>query len=317
MSEKYYVGIDIGGTTAKIGLVDSYGTIVDKTQVKTQKNLKWEKIIDSFVKPVEDWKDKGYSINGIGIGAPGAFDKNTRMLTNCPNIAELTNVPFVDYISKKLDIQVIGDNDATCAAVGEHVFGAGKKYENFVFVTVGTGIGGGIILNNKVYRGKDGYAGELGHVIAVPDGRECNCGNKGCIERYASATAIIKTITDGIKRGDVTSYSGVNIEDIDAKMIFNRAKDGDIDSINAVDTACRYLGHVMGSVVNLLNLDAVIIGGGVAAAGNYYIEKVDYFLKQVGWISFCKNLKVLPAELLNDAGIIGAASLILEDIKHQ
>ena len=312
MSDFFYAGIDIGGTTAKVGLVDNYGSIIEKTQVKTLKTGNWKKIIDDYVKPIEGWIKSGKNVVGIGLGGPGAFDKNKKMLVTCVNIPELKDAPIISYLEEKFNLPVMGDNDATCAAAGEHIFGAGKKYENFLFVTVGTGVGGGLILNNSVFRGRDGFAGEFGHMTIVPDGLLCSCGNRGCIESYASATAIINNIKTGIQRGTITTYGDVDLADIDARLIFTKAQAGDKDSINAVDNAAKHLGMIIGSVINLLNMDAVIIGGGVAQAGNYFIDRIKYYCEQTAWPSFMKGLPIISAQLLNDAGIFGAASLIIE-----
>ena len=217
-------------------------------------------------------------------------------------------------ITDKFNIPTIADNDATAAAIGEFLFGAGKNFKDFLMVTLGTGIGGGLILNNKVYRGHNGFAGELGHMIIVAEGRDCACGNKGCIERYSSATAIIQFIKDGIKKGFITSYK--KDEPINAQIIFQKAQEGDPHSLQAIDSAARYLGRMLGSIVNLLNIEAIIIGGGIAASGDIFIKKIKFYIDQISWNIFTKDLKVLPAELLNDAGIIGAASLIIEEIKE-
>ena len=313
MSDKFYVGIDIGGTSAKIGLITKEGEIIEKSQIKTIKSAIWKEIIDEYIQPIKEWINKGYKIEGIGIGAPGFVNKSTGTLYNCENIPGLINAPFVKYLEDIFKVRVIADNDATCAAIGEHIFGAGKEFTDFLMVTVGTGIGGGLILNNKVYRGADGYAGELGHIIVVADGRECTCGNKGCIEAYASATSIIKRIKDGIKKGYITAYDDVEKSQIDAKLIFDRAEKGEPYSLDAIDSAARYLGKLLGGIVNLLNLQAIIIGGGVSSS-DYFIDKIRFYCNQVAWYSFTKNLKILPAKLCNNAGIIGAASLILEDL---
>lgn len=313
MKDKLFAGIDIGGTTAKIGLVDPAGNIIVKTQIETDKSGKWQNLIDNFILPIENWQKEGKNIIGVGIGAPGAFDQNKRALATCVNIPILKEVPFIQYIEDKLKVPVIGDNDATCAAVGEHIFGSGRHYKNFIMITVGTGIGGGIIINDKVYRGRDGYAGELGHIMAVPDGLLCSCGNRGCIETYASATAIINQIKTGIEKGTITSYKNISTDQINAELIFHKAKEGDFDSISAIDNAAKHLGDVIGSFINLLNLDAIIIGGGVAQAGNYFIDKISSYAKQTAWKIFFEEIAILPAKLLNDAGIIGAASLILEE----
>lgn len=313
MDSNYFIGVDIGGTSAKIGLVRNDGTMLEKEKVKTDSTQKWKKIVNSYLEPIKNWIDKGYKIKGIGIGIPGFFDNNENVIKNCENISSLINAPVVEYIKKTTKIPVFIDNDATVAAVGEHTFGAGTEFDNFLMVTIGTGIGGGLILNNQVYRGSCGYAGELGHIIVVAEGRECTCGNRGCIEAYASATSIIKRINDGIKKGFITSY-GKN-EKINAHLIFEKAHNGDPYSVEAIDSAARYLGRVLGGIVNLLNLDAIIIGGGVSLSGMYFIDKIKYYCNQVAWNFLIKDLQILPAKLQNNAGIIGAASLAIHELE--
>jgi len=321
MAKKCYAGIDVGGTSAKIGLVDPDGNILIKEAVQTLNSPDWQTIIDEMLKPVIKWIDEKdndghelYDIKGIGIGTPGFVNKKTGILYNSENIPGLINAPFVPYIANKFGVPVIADNDATCAAIGEHIFGAGKDFSDFLMVTVGTGIGGGLILDNKVYRGANGYAGEIGHIIVVAEGRECTCGNKGCIEAYASATSIIKRIKEGIKKGYIKTYN--DVDHINAKVIFDKAKEGDQYSIDAIDSAARYLGRMLGGLVNLLNIEAIIIGGGVSA-DDYFIKKIEFYVDQVAWFMFTKDLKILPAKLLNDAGIIGAASLVIDVDKNK
>ncbi len=321
MAKKCYVGIDVGGTSAKIGLVDLDGAIIQKEAVQTLNSPDWQTIIDEMLIPVSKWVDekdsdghKLYSIKGIGIGTPGFVNKKTGILYNSENIPGLINAPFVPYIAEKFNVPVYADNDATCAAIAEHLFGAGKDFSDFLMVTVGTGIGGGLILDNKVYRGVNGFAGELGHIIVVAEGRECTCGNKGCIESYASATSIIKRIKEGIKKGYIKTYN--DVDNINAKVIFEKAKEGDPYSIDAIDSAARYLGRMLGGLVNLLNVGAIIIGGGVSVE-DYFIKKIEFYVNQVAWFMFTKDLKVIPAKLMNDAGIIGAASLVIDGEKNR
>jgi glucokinase len=317
MKEELYVGIDVGGTSAKIGLVTREGVIKEKTQVPTLKTHDYHEIVDAYIKPISKWIDEGIEIKGIGFGTPGFVNKKTGILFNCENIPGLINAPFVQYLKEKFGVPVFADNDATCAAIAEHLFGAGRDFTDFLLVTVGTGIGAGLILNDKIYRGIDGYAGELGHMIVVAEGRECSCGNKGCVEAYASANSIVKRIKDGIKKGYITSYNDVDRKDINAKMIFQRAENGDPYSIDAIDSAARYLGRMLGGIVNLLNIQSIIIGGGVAESGNYFIEKIRFYCTQVAWYVFTKNLQIIPAKLLNDAGIIGAASLAITEMQEK
>jgi len=313
MNDNYYVGIDIGGTSTKIGIINNNGKLIEKTQVKMLKNQNWEKLVNEFLVAIKKWIDEKYNIKAIGIGIPGFFNNNTGLVQNCENVPNLIGVPFIKYISNNLKIPVFADNDATAAAIGENIFGAGVDFKDYILVTIGTGIGGGLILNNEIYRGINGYAGEIGHMIVVAEGRECSCGNRGCVEPYSSATAIIKSIKYGIKKGFITSYTPDEIDNLSAQIIFKKAHEGDPHSFQAVDSAARYLGRMLGSIINLLNLEAIIIGGGVAASGNYFIEKIKFYCEQVAWNLFTKELKIIPAKLLNDAGIIGAASLAIQE----
>lgn len=317
MKKNYIVGMDIGGTTAKIGLVrEKDGKIVQKVEVQTILTLSWENLIDNYCKPVEKWFHDGYKIKALGIGVPGLFNQKTALLNNCENIPALSRAPFLEYIQNKFNIPVFADNDATCATIGEHYFGAGKNYTDFILVTIGTGLGGGLILNNKIYRGKSGYAGEIGHQIIVPEGRICSCGNRGCIEAYSSATAMINRVKYGLKKGYIKEGYDIS-KPITAKLIFKNAMEGEPYSLDIVNEAARYLGRILGGVINLLNLEAIIIGGGVAAAGDFFIDKIKFYSSQVAWYLLTQNLQFLCAELINDAGIIGSASLAMNELKHK
>ena len=203
MDEKYYIGIDVGGTSAKIGIVNENGGIKDKIHVPTKQAVNYREILDEFIKPVNKWLHDGIKFSAVGVGTPGYMNKKTGCMFGCENIPGFVREPVLSYLKEKINLPVFLDNDATCATIGEHLFGAGKEFTDYMLVTIGTGIGGGLILNDKVYRGFDGYAGEIGHMIIQAEGRDCTCGNKGCIEPYASASSIIKRIKDGIKKGYV------------------------------------------------------------------------------------------------------------------
>jgi glucokinase len=317
MNENCYAGIDVGGTSAKIGIVNEKGEIVEKTQVPTRQTKNFKAILDDFIKPIHKWIDGGLPLRAVGVGTPGYANKKTGCMFGCENIPGFVNQPVLSYLKSKFDIPVFLDNDATCATIGEHLFGAGREFTDYILVTIGTGIGGGIILNDRIYRGFDGYAGEIGHMLIQAEGRDCTCGNYGCIEPYSSASSIIKRIKDGIKKGYITTYGDVVPEEINAKIIFEKAGKGDVYSMEAVDSAARYLGWMIGSAVNLLNPEAILIGGGVAASGDFFIGKVKKYADQVAWHTFTENLKILPAKLLNDAGIMGAASLAISELRAQ
>jgi glucokinase len=316
MKATHIIGLDIGGTSAKIGLVERQtGKIVEKAQIKTLQAATWQQIFDEYLVPIHKWITRYKSIGGIGIGIPGLYNTSLNLLNNCENIPALSRAPFVEYVKEQCGVPVFADNDATCATIGEHLFGAGTGFSDFMMLTIGTGIGGGLILNNEVYRGKNGYAGEIGHIIVVPEGRVCNCGNRGCIESYSSATAMINRIKYGIKKGYITEGFD-NPETITAKDIFDQALKGEPYSLDIVNEAARYLGRILGGIVNLLNLEAIIIGGGVASAGDFFLNKIEFYCDQIAWYLLSQELQFVQAKLKNNAGIIGSASLAIAELER-
>jgi glucokinase len=315
MEIKKIIGIDIGGTSAKIGLVSENGQVIEKANVPTLKISDWKKIIGEYLKPVLNWIESGNKIIGIGIGIPGFYNIRTKLIYNCQNIPGLIEAPIIEYMNDKLKIPIFVDNDATSAALGEQIFGIGIKFRNYLMITLGTGIGGGLVLNNEIYRGHNGYAGEFGHIAVEPDGRICTCGKKGCIEAYASATAIIKMIKEGIDQGLTKNY--LKDEKLTGKLIFEKAKAGDDFSVKIIDKAIKYLGIALGSAVNLLNIEAVIIGGGLAKEGEEFINRIRKECIASSWKMFTNDLQIVQSSLLDNAGVLGAVSLVVEGLKNR
>ena len=247
----------------------------------------------------------------IGIGTPGFIDKDTgTLLGGCENIPSLQGRSVQQYLEGEFGIPSFADNDATCAAAGELAFGAGRNFRNFIFVTLGTGIGGGFVLDGKVFRGARGFAGEIGHLCIDPNGLWCNCGSRGCFEQYASGPALVRIYAE--KRHKRGMGAG---EELSARDVVDRARAGDRLAIDTLEDAGRWIAQAFGTLLNLLNLEACIVGGGISHAGEILLEPVRRHLPDYTWALVGKGVEIVLAELRNDAGILGAAAQALERLE--
>lgn len=298
------IGIDFGGTTIKFGIVTKTGKILKKWVVSTPINSKPNKIIDLLSLQVKQATKGVYNLLGVGIGIPGSVRPDTLRVYDCNNLGWYGDVDIVNPLSKNLDIPVIIENDANAAAVGEQWKGSLRRAD-ILYVTLGTGVGSGIIINNQLIHGATGAAGELGHVIVNPNGKKCTCGNRGCLETVSSATGIVNTYK--AKTRD-------HVHQVTAKIVFDQAKRNAPIAVGVIDDACDYLGLAIANVINLLNLQEVIIGGGVSAAGEYLRLRVEKAMNKYLYSSNQGITEVKLAVLGNDAGILGVAKLILDRI---
>ncbi len=311
----YTVGIDIGGMSIKIGLVDDEGKILEQVRFKTSKTA--EQCIKDMIENISALLDK-YSLTekdlrGIGIGCPGAVSRETGMVIYLPNLG-WENVPLAKELKKTFDLPVIISNDANVAALGETIYGAAKDYSTVVMFTLGTGVGGGMVIDNKLFEGGWSRGAELGHITLYLDGEPCTCGRTGCIERYVSATALMAQTKKAMledRESLMWDYVKGNIENVDGKTAFECSKKGDVSANKVVDNYVKYLGESMLNMFNIFRPEAFILGGGVSAQGKYlndkvkaYCEKFDYGYKDA------PRTEILTATLGNDAGIIGAAALL-------
>ena len=311
----YKIGIDIGGMSVKVGLVDGDGKIILKNRRKTAKTP--DKVIENMVCQVEELLSEKIlsvkDISGIGIGCPGAVTGKTGMVDFLPNLG-WKNIPLVQKLKEKLDTEIIISNDANVAALGEAVYGCAKNYNTSIMFTLGTGVGGGIIIDRKLYEGGHSKGAELGHVTLILDGEECTCGRRGCVEAYVSATALIRQTRSAMlenKEPAMWDYVGGDIDCVDGKTAFECAKKGDETAIKVQNQYIKYLAESIMNMLNIFRPDAVIIGGGISAQGKYltdlvkdYCDKFDYGYKG------SPKCDILTASLGNDAGIIGAAALL-------
>ncbi len=310
---KYVVGVDIGGTSVKNGLFTDAGELLDKWEIPTRKENGGELILKDVAAAIdEELKKKSITketLLGVGVGVPGPVQTDG-YVSLCPNLGWREYHP--DKVLSELlsGVPVKAGNDANVAALGEAFKGAAAGEKNVVMLTLGTGVGGGIIVDGKMVAGVHGAGGELGHIVVNPDEKlQCNCGNYGCLEQYASATGVVRTAKRLLDASDEPSTLR-GVEDITAKLVFDEAKAGDALSLKAVDTLCRYLGLASAHCALVVDPDAFVIGGGVSRAGEILTEGISsYFEKFTHIIS--KKAAFRLATLGNDAGIFGAAKLML------
>lgn len=310
---KYAFGVDIGGTTVKLGLFDESGAVLDKWEIPTAKENGGEKILPDVAQSIRaKIEEKGIAVSdvaGIGVGAPGAVDEQGTMVKGAVNLGwSRLNIP--DELHKYLDVPVKAANDANVAAFGEMWQGGGKGYRNLVAVTLGTGVGGGIIVEGKILTGATGAGGEIGHMhVEDAENEECGCKNKGCLEQYASATGITRLANRRLAKDDMPSV--LRSGEVTAKTVFDAVKAGDALAIEVAEQFGEYLGKGLALVAAVVNPEIFVIGGGVSKAGDVLLSYVEPVFKKYAFLA-CRDAKFALATLGNDAGIYGAAGLILQ-----
>ncbi|CAH1224676.1 Glucokinase [Paenibacillus plantiphilus] len=314
MSEKIVVGVDIGGTAIKVGICSIDGELLHTFEGPTEVEKGSDTICSNIAQYARDIVEQSpfswEQVEGVGIGIAGFLDIPNGIVKFSPNLP-LQNVSLKAYLEEKLEKKVLVNNDANVAALGEAWAGAGKGVEHCVCYTLGTGVGGGVIIGGRIVEGFNGMAGELGHMSIVPDleAIQCGCGKMGCLESVSSATGIIKMAKDAVERGDRTSLSFV--ENIMAKDVIDAAKAGDEVAIRIVNRAAFYLGKSMALMAVVLNPQRFIIGGGVSKAGEFLFEQIREVFHKFTPESAQEGVEIVPAVLGNNAGVVGAAGLII------
>lgn len=306
----YTIGIDLGGTNIAVGLVDEKYNIVARDSVPTQIGRDYDEIIkDMGEVSIKLLKDNNVSLDEIkyvGIGAPGVLDNENGIATDNSNF-HWQNYPIRQKLQKYIDKPIYLGNDANVAAWAEYISGCGKGTKNFLMLTLGTGVGGGIILNGKLHSGSHNIGAEIGHTTFIAGGNQCGCGNKGCVEAYCSATALIK-----MAKKDVDKHPDSVIakaEKINARVVVDAARENDEYGVKLFDEYVSNFAQVCASIINFLDPDVIALGGGVANAGDFLIDKVSAEVPKYVTFSGMMDTKILKAEMGNDAGIIGAALL--------
>lgn len=314
------IGIDVGGTNVKIALVDDKGKIIYSNTVPTYAKMGYEYTVNNIKQAIKDLMKETNTtpkdIEGIGFDLPGQVDYKTGIVKRITNLPGWVDIPIAKMIEDEFHIPTKIDNDVRCAALGELKFGAGKGCENFVCITVGTGIGSGIVINGKIVRGAANAAGEIGHIkLQMTDGPICGCGDTGCLEAFASGPAIVAMAQDYIKGGKSTKFremAAAEGGEITPYMVAKAAEEGDAVAKRIFEIIGEYIGIGLSSVINLLNPEKVIIGGGVAESGDLLLDPIRRTIKERAMTVAGSSVEIVPAQLGNSAGVIGA-SLLIDD----
>ena len=306
-----YIGVDLGGTNIACGLVDDCGKILLKKSTPTLASREADEITADIIELIKTViKDGGVSeddIKSIGVGCPGAVDDNSGIVVNCNNV-KMVQYPLCEKINTELSVPVHLINDADAAAFGEYLIN-GNGAKSFIFVTLGTGVGGGIILNGQLLNGFNGAGGEIGHISMVYNGEDCSCGRKGCWEAYASVTALIRQTKRAMEENpDSIMHDLAKLEGkISGRTAFDAAKKGDKAAQNVVSRYLEYVADGIVSMINIFQPEKLVIGGGISKEGDYILKPVTEYVRKYEYNQQLERAKIEMATLFNDAGIIGAA----------
>jgi glucokinase len=316
--EPIVCGIDIGGTNTVIGFLNKNGDCLKEISLPTNSELtsdEYFKNISGQIQETLTTISSNYNLVGIGIGAPNANYQKCS-IENPPNL----NWGIVDVsltMKNYFDLPIAIINDAKAATIGELHFGAGQGMKNFILITLGTGLGGGIVLNGELVHGQDGLAGEIGHMIYKEDGRQCKCGQRGCLETYVSATGIVETAKELLKYSNFQSIlRKIDIPEIDSKLIFKAALDDDTLALNAFELTGRALGTQLAVAASIINPESIFLLGGLAGAGELIIEPTKMYMEKNLFAPFKNKIKILPSGLnIVNAAVLGAGALIWRELE--
>jgi glucokinase len=294
-----FVGLDIGGTTIKAGLVSESGVVLSTHQAPTIVDS-IEGLIETLARLVAHFESVA-RFEAVGMGIPGIRSTRTHLVEASPHIPSIHHVNLEELLSKRLKLKVVSENDANAGAYAEWTCGAGKRLDHMAYLTIGTGLGGGLILSGKLYRGASGYAGEMGHVTVEPDGRRCACGSTGCLETRVSGPGIVETARE-LSRDPASAA-------LTAESVYKAACAGDKVASEAFEVTGRFLGIACANLINLLNLEMIVIGGGVIASGDLLLDSTRREVRRRAFEPAARICPIVQSQLWPDTGLIGAAML--------
>jgi len=308
------LAIDLGGTKIIAAIISNQGRVIAREYYLTLAEEGLQLVINRTLSAIDRLLSLGRidssQLNSISIAAAGAIDFDQGLVTLSPNLPDWRNVPLRDMVQEKYGVNTFLINDASAAALGEHRFGAGKGVNNLILLTLGTGIGGGIIINGKLYSGVSGSAGEIGHMTIDVNGPRCGCGNIGCLEMLASGTAVAREATRRIRQGERSSLTEIvkgKIESITTEKVELAARDGDSLALEVILKAAKYLGVGMVNLVNIFNPEMIIVGGGMAKMGDLLLDPARQVVREQAFQLPAEAVRIVPAQLGDDAGVLGAA----------
>ncbi|MBR2876848.1 MAG: ROK family protein [Clostridia bacterium] len=312
----YRIGVDLGGTNIATGVLDENNQIIGRGKVKTRAPRPAPEIFDSIKEAVDmAVADAGISmddVKSIGVGTPGSVNKDTGAIEFSNNL-QFNNVPAKEMLESRLKKTVYLENDANCAALGEAVAGCGDGVKDFVAVTLGTGVGSGIIIDGRIIRGSNFCGGEMGHMVINVDGIQCNCGRKGCWEKYASATALVSQAVEAMQNNKTSllwKTCDGDLNKVEGKTIFDALDLGDTTAKEVIDRYLYYVSIGISNIINALQPEIICVGGGISGQGEKILRPIRAYVSQERYsVHSSKQTIILPAKLGNDAGIIGSALL--------
>lgn len=312
------IGIDIGGTNTVLGIIDREGNILAENDVSTKEFPDVNDFINMLHKTIQETlttlKEQVEPM-GIGIGAPNAnYYRGT--IEHAPNLVWKGIIPLKEMMGKYFEFPIVVTNDANAAAMGEMIYGGAKKMKNFIVYTLGTGLGSGIVINGEVLYGYSGFAGEIGHIIMVPGGRDCGCGRKGCLENYVSATGLCRTVTELLgERREKSELRKINFEDLTSKKIAEAAESGDKIAQEAFDKTARMLALSIVNAVAFSSPEAIFLFGGLAQAGDLIFGPTQKYIDEFIQVVFKDTVKLLPSQIKeNNAAVLGASALVWNEL---
>lgn len=312
-----FVGIDIGGTNIKGVLADKNGRILSDKAISTPENSKEiDKSVNQLVEILAtSCSFSKMDIKAIGIGVAGTIDREKGTIITSPNIKDLKNFQLVKKIEKLTGIKVFLENDATTAVIGAWWKGNGSKFSNWIMLTLGTGIGGGLVIDGKIYTGRQGNSMEIGHTTIVADGKECGCGNKGCLEQYASATALVKTVQEKLSEFENSTINErIKKDKLNAKLIYEEAVKGDELALLATTEVFTYLGIGVANLVNIFSPEAIIFGGGMSKSSKLMIPIVKRVVNEKAMKGLKEKITYLPIKDQSRIPALGAVKMAMDAI---
>ena len=318
--KRWIVGVDLGGTNVVVGLVPiGGGEVLGLRTLPTESHRGAKFVVDRIIELVEgaiadvlrEQDGLREEVAGVGIGSPGPLNRETGIVINTPNLG-WRNFPLRDLVANTVGMPATLDNDANCATYGEWWLGAGRDADTLVGFTLGTGIGGGIVLHGEIYHGVSDVAGEIGHMTIEANGRKCKCGNYGCLEAYASGPAIALRAVEGIEAGVETVLSGMvngRLEQITAATVYEAVVAGDVYANEVMKDTAKFLGAGIANIINILNPEMVVISGGVTRAGEHLFEPLRAEVRRRAFKSAEERCRIVAAEMPDRAGVVGAAAV--------
>lgn len=319
---KLAIGIDLGGTNIKGIILDETGKGYHVTRIPTEAHKDGSQVLQNILSLIDLLIEKqgaAESFVGVGIGTPGFVDSDGTILGGAENIPGWNGMQLYEPIFKRFGIRAVAANDVTVMAFAESKYGAGKGVKNMVCFALGTGVGGGIVINGELFKGSHGMAGELGHIVVETNGIACNCGQNGCLEQYASATGIVniaRKFCDTMKNSAVSPFAenvNQNPDKVTSKMIYDYVNLHDPVAILVHETATDMLARAIGIVSNIFSPDRIVLGGGVMMAGQVIVDTVNRYAPKYCWPAIWDNLDIKIAQLGEDAGVLGAAAMVFEE----